>query len=629
MKRNFYALGLMLAATFTLTNCTKEFENPSAEPEGVPFEIVASTVDTKTANDGMSTKWVADDAINLFHAVTDGTAYTNDKAFKVNDVEAGTFTGTLTGTLDVDEEYDWYAFYPYTSQITTPANKDTYVTVASKASGAQTQNGNNSMAHVAGANYPMVGKAYATPAGSTPELKMSHVTSLIEVVVTNKTEEPLTVTEVIFNAPELLVGTFYVNFAGEITPASFVSSGDSYTSKTAKLAVNNGEAIAKGASAKFYLAVKPFEAEAGDILELYVNGSVKELELSNSVSFAAGKIKTLNYAYEVKASGPEAVTVAEFLDKEVNAAVWYQLTGVVSNIANTQYGNFDLVDETGSVYVYGLTQTKQPSNDQTFKNIGLKEGDVLTLIGTRAVHGTTVEVGGPAYYISHVVSCMTPVISFDEDTYTVSIDAEDGAKIYYTTDESDPTEASLAYDKPFEIEETTIVKAIAVADGKAKSVVASRTCVISSGEPVTVLYESFDKCKSTGGNDGQWGGSIASGAFSSDLKWTVEKAYAGSKCAKFGTKSALGTAETPELGTAGNMTLTFKAGAWSGDKTTLKLSVSGGGTLSKSTVTLKSEAWSDYTVTITGATAATKIKFSGNDSSKCRFFLDEVKIVKN
>jgi hypothetical protein len=515
----------MLAAAFTLTNCAKEIENPNEnQSAGIPFEIVASTADTKTVNDGMHTNWAEGDQINLFHAVTDATTYTNDKAFKVTDLEGGKFSGTLTGTLDPQEEYDWYAFYPYTSQISTPANKSTYVTVASKTNGVQTQNGNNSMAHIAGANYPLAGKAYATSAGSTPELKMNHVTSLLEVVVTNATEEPLTVTEIIFNAPELIVGTFYVNFADEITPASFVSSGESYTSKTAKLAVNNGEAIAKGASAKFYLAVKPFDAEAGETLELYVNGSVKEIELSKAVSFTAGKIKTLNYTYESKASGPEAITIAEFLEKEVNAAVWYELTGVVTNIVSTQYGNFDLVDETGTVYVYGLTQTKVASNNQSFSKLGLKEGDVVTMMGTRAVYNSQPQVGGPAYYVSHIAACAAPVISFEDNVVTITT-TEVGATIYYTTNGEKPTTASFVYEEPIELEEGDefTVNAIVVAEGKATSPVASRPCKWSDpnasvGTPSSVACYTLSTASQQGSNNSYAGNCDIT---VSGIKWNV------------------------------------------------------------------------------------------------------------
>ena len=98
---------------------------------------------------------------------------------------------------------------------------------------------------------------------------------------------------------------------------------------------------------------------------------------------------------------PKKVTIAEFLKAEVDDTVWYQLTGTISNITNASYGNFDLTDETGTVYVWGLTAEKVSSNDKSFSSIGLKEGDIVTLVGTRTEHNGTAQVGGPAYYITH------------------------------------------------------------------------------------------------------------------------------------------------------------------------------------------------------------------------------------
>ena len=111
-------------------------------------------------------------------------------------------------------------------------------------------------------------------------------------------------------------------------------------------------------------------------------------------------------AVTVNQDGPVArpamdLTVAEFLAKSVDASIYYRLTGTIKNLKNTEYGNFDLVDETGSVYVYGLTTEKTGSNDKSFSKLGLKEGDVLTLEGTRAAYNGVAQVGGPAYYISH------------------------------------------------------------------------------------------------------------------------------------------------------------------------------------------------------------------------------------
>ena len=97
----------------------------------------------------------------------------------------------------------------------------------------------------------------------------------------------------------------------------------------------------------------------------------------------------------------EEVTVSEFLSKPVDGSVYYRLTGEITDLYNTSYGNFTLVDETGSVLVYGLTAEKVSSNDQSFSTLGLKEGDIVTLEGTRAEYNGEAQVGGPAYYISH------------------------------------------------------------------------------------------------------------------------------------------------------------------------------------------------------------------------------------
>lgn len=195
-----------------------------------------------------------------------------------------------------------------------------------------------------------------------------------------------------------------------------------------------------------------------------------------TVLYAEGDV-TVTAEYQITINPvPEIteVTVAEFLEKPVSDNVWYQLTGTVSNIVNTQYGNFNLVDATGTVYVYGLTATKVTSNDKSFASIGLNEGDVVTLIGTRAVHNNNPEVGGPAYYVSRQHVSATPSISCKDNVVTIT--AATGATIYYTTDGTDPTTESKKYTTAFEITEDTTVKAIAVEDGKLASVVAESKC---------------------------------------------------------------------------------------------------------------------------------------------------------
>ena len=295
MKKQIFSLGLMLAATFTLTNCAKEIEGSVQEPEsvGYPFEIVASTVDTKTANDGMSTLWVAGDQINVFHALGESTDYVNDGAFTVSDVETGVFTGTIAEELDVEEEYDWYVLYPYNEKVATPGAKEAGFTYIGYSTGLN-QTGYNSMASLKGSVCPLYGTAKY--AGVRPEITMNHLSSIIEIKVTNENEEPLTITTASFTATEDIVGSYYIDITGEAVV--YTPSEAKYVKTEAIVNVSGGTALAQGESAILYAAIKPFTAPSGQKLTLSVNGYSKEIELSQDVIFTAGKIKTLNFAYD-------------------------------------------------------------------------------------------------------------------------------------------------------------------------------------------------------------------------------------------------------------------------------------------------------------------------------------------
>jgi hypothetical protein len=81
--------------------------------------------------------------------------------------------------------------------------------------------------------------------------------------------------------------------------------------------------------------------------------------------------------------------------------------------------------------------------------------------------------------------CATPTFSPAGGTYTEAQNVEiycntEGATIYYTLDGSDPTTSSLDYSSAIAIEETTTIKAIAVADNHNNSNVATATYTIIS-----------------------------------------------------------------------------------------------------------------------------------------------------
>lgn len=143
------------------------------------------------------------------------------------------------------------------------------------------------------------------------------------------------------------------------------------------------------------------------------------------------------------------------------------------------------------------------------------------------------------------------------------------------------------------------------------------------------LNETFDAQIGTGGNDGLWSGNgVATITLTNLGAWSLTKVYIADKCLKAGTSSAQGIIITPELGFTGNAKISFRAGAWNAgsESTTLKLAITGGGALGNSSVTLVKGQFSNYEVTITGATATSKISFSGQNAKDSRFFLDDVKV---
>jgi hypothetical protein len=70
--------------------------------------------------------------------------------------------------------------------------------------------------------------------------------------------------------------------------------------------------------------------------------------------------------------------------------------------AGDKYGNFDLTDATGSVYVYGVLSTKGGAK-QKFQELvtahNIQNGTTITIIGNRGSYNGKIEVVN-AYFVS-------------------------------------------------------------------------------------------------------------------------------------------------------------------------------------------------------------------------------------
>ena len=95
---------------------------------------------------------------------------------------------------------------------------------------------------------------------------------------------------------------------------------------------------------------------------------------------------------------PEVVytSVANFLAADVNDATYYTLKGTITRVANTNYGNFDLTDETGTVYVYGL-YSEDGATNKYWATSGAKLGDDIVISATRAEFNGSAQAGNARF----------------------------------------------------------------------------------------------------------------------------------------------------------------------------------------------------------------------------------------
>lgn len=301
MKKYSLLMGLMCAA-LSITSCSKDNTETFDKPKGYEFELYAAP-QTRTEVDGLDMKWSEKDAMNVFHAPTGTTNYSSNDQFTLAEIESGRFTGLITDTeFDPNGTYDWYAVYPYSKYMASPAesNSGSYFTVGSEAGSAQQQTGIDNQAHISGENIPLYGTA--TGVTGSPKLQMHHITTLFRINVINSGSADLNVTGItLTSASENLIGTYYFDITG--AAPVLTSSGDKYVSKTAKLTITDG-IVTPGTTGSFYLATRAFTAPEGEQLTLTVTANGETVEkvatLSKETTFAAGKINKLNVDIEGK-----------------------------------------------------------------------------------------------------------------------------------------------------------------------------------------------------------------------------------------------------------------------------------------------------------------------------------------
>ena len=108
-----------------------------------------------------------------------------------------------------------------------------------------------------------------------------------------------------------------------------------------------------------------------------------------TITFSAEGYKSVEVIVKQDANPNAAIeaTVAEFLAAKENDTTLYRLRGTITNVAETTYGNFDLTDETGTVYIYGLCSPTGAT--KYWAASGAQLGDDIEIITVRSSYSNS------------------------------------------------------------------------------------------------------------------------------------------------------------------------------------------------------------------------------------------------
>ena len=117
-------------------------------------------------------------------------------------------------------------------------------------------------------------------------------------------------------------------------------------------------------------------------------------------------------------------TVSEATCAEVIAgpeSKTYRVTGTVTRIANTTYGNWYLQDETGEIYIYGtLDKSGKNGANNSIAAWGIEVGDIITVEGPKTIYNGTVELVDVA--VINLQKSLVKVEGYDPEDATIPLE---------------------------------------------------------------------------------------------------------------------------------------------------------------------------------------------------------------
>lgn len=278
-----FAAGLLGLAACSEQEVTTAPEAPEVGNTG--FTVRATVDATKTSVDNYAVSWDAGDNMSIL--INNGL---KDKLYEFKWTGEGDKFSSTSFTPSTDSSYIWYALFPYDSHFTS-LNDDyssAYVNIPAKSGLMQSAPGD--MSHLA--NMPLYGYV-ETKGEEVPEIKMHHLTSIIQLSIANNLSEDLDIFSIGLdnNSGALLSGTFYVNCES----GDFISSGDQFTYTDVTLGLTDGT-VKAGETGVFYIPVAAATIDPGKDLVFTITDNNKgkaviTKNLASGLTFNPGRYR--------------------------------------------------------------------------------------------------------------------------------------------------------------------------------------------------------------------------------------------------------------------------------------------------------------------------------------------------
>lgn len=270
----------------------------------------------------------------------------------------------------------------------------------------------------------------------------------------------------------------------------------------------------------FYWSVDTRDWESRDADSVYNNimkytkdGSIVLLHDIYSTS-VTGVLRAID---SLKAKGYEFVTVSELFYRRgislQNGVMYYyaypdsrgtadKIKDPVISVKDTENGKLVSIsgDSRGAVYYTTNGAVPTPANSKKYTEPFFVDGKV-TICAVSAINWNGLRSSTVSQYIDYSPA-VTPLFSHKGDRLSIT-SSTSGAKIYYTTDGTNPTEKSTLYTGAFTARKGTTYKARAFAKDRDPSPVAKITCTDNGNffEDIEVgawYYEYVDRAVSKG-----------------------------------------------------------------------------------------------------------------------------------